>query len=70
MNKNLLIYHIKQKGEKIEDLAAVLGIHPMTLREKINGKSEFRQSEIDVIARRYNLTPDEAFKVFFTEATK
>lgn len=70
MNKNLLIYFIKQNGERIEDIATVLGIHPLTLRDKINGKTEFKQSEIEAIIKRYKLTPDEVFKVFFTEATK
>lgn len=70
MDKNLLIYYMNRAEDRTDDLAAALGIHPLTLRDKINCRTEFKQSEIEAIIRRYNLTPDEVFKVFFTEAEK
>lgn len=70
MDKNLLIYYMKRAEDSTDDLAAALGIHPLTLRDKINGKTEFKKSEIEAVIRRYDLTPEEVFKVFFTEADK
>ena len=54
-------------GDRQEDLAAVLGISPPTLSDKINGKTDFWRAEIEVIALRYNLTADDIMRIFFVK---
>ena len=68
MDFDYLTYKIRRAGERVEDLAKALGIHPQTLRAKMRGyRSQFTQSEIQAIAERYSLTPDEVNKIFFEE---
>ena len=46
MNNNLLRAKIVEKGKTQEEIAAEIGISPMSLSRKITGKREFRLSEI------------------------
>lgn len=48
-----------------EKLASVLKIHPATLNEKLNGKSEFKLSELKCIANTLELSPAEVTECFF-----
>ena len=57
---------IKEFGDTQGDLAKVLGITESTLSWKINGKAEFKQSEIKAIADRYSLTGEEVKFMFFS----
>lgn len=67
MDKNLLFYYLKSNGDTVDDLANGIGIHPQTLRKKMNGHSEFSASEIKAIADRYKLTADEVVRVFLSD---
>ena len=51
--------------DSVESLAKFLGISRQTLRSKLDGKSQFKQVEIDKIADRYRLTPEEIHEIFF-----
>lgn len=63
-----MTYKIRRAGERVEDLAQALGIHPQTLRAKMRGyRTQFTQSEIQAIAERYSLTADEVNKIFIEE---
>lgn len=42
-----------------------LGITRQTLAEKLQGTSEFKQTEIDRLITRWNLTPHEVVQIFF-----
>lgn len=57
---------IKEFGDTQGDLAKVLGITESTLSWKMNGKAEFKQSEIKAIADRYSLTSEEVKFMFFS----
>lgn len=57
---------IKEFGDTQGDLAKVLGITESTLSWKMNGKAEFKQSEIKAIADRYSLTGEEVKFMFFS----
>lgn len=71
MDVNFLIYKIRNAGETVDKLAEALGIHPMTLRDKMRGRrAQFKQSEIQAIADRYELTADEVSKIFFKPGEK
>ena len=56
---------IKEFGDTQEEVAKYLGITQSTLSWKINGKAEFKQSEIKSLAERYLLSPEEIAEVFF-----
>lgn len=68
MNKALLKSKMAIWGDTGESLAKVLNITKQTFSAKINEKhgSEFTQSEIEKIASRYDLSPDEIRDIFFT----
>ncbi len=65
MKKNLLEAKMKIFGDTQSDLAEVIGISVATFNYKLNGKSEFTQSEIQKIRERYNLTDEEVVEIFF-----
>lgn len=48
-------------------LADFLGLNRQSLSAKINGRTEFKQSEIGKIACRYRLTYNEMNEIFFNE---
>lgn len=64
-NINLLKSKMVLKGETQIELAEELGITRPALNVKMNGKSDFKQSEIDIIAKRYELSGDELLEIFF-----
>lgn len=51
--------------DTVLELANFLGLNRQNLSAKINGKREFKQSEIGKIAFRYDLTYDEMKEIFF-----
>ena len=59
--KSVMVYH----GDTQKDIAAALKISEQTVGEKLNGVSDFKQSEIKIIIDRYNLTPVEVDEIFF-----
>lgn len=61
---HLLRYYIQKNGDTVEVLASVLGIGRVALSSKINNRSEFKQSEIQTIAKRYNLNAEMCMRLF------
>jgi transcriptional regulator with XRE-family HTH domain len=57
---------IREFGDTQGELARMLGVTESTLSWKINGRSEFKQSEIKAIADRYGLTGEEIKSMFFS----
>ena len=66
VKKNLLEAKMKIFGDTQCTLAEALEISLSTLNCKLNGKSEFAQSEILKIKERYNLTDKEVIEIFFS----
>jgi hypothetical protein len=55
-------------GDTNNSLSKHLGITPLTMSLKINGKgAEFTQGEIMSIAKKYDLTADQINQIFFAE---
>ena len=52
-------------GDTYQTLSESLGITRQTLAEKIEGSSEFKQTEIDKLISRWNLNPHEVVQIFF-----
>lgn len=51
-----------------QTLAKALGIDPATLSLKLTKATRgFKQSEIDIIINRYDLSPEEVYEIFFTK---
>ena len=50
-----------------EKLAEALDLSVSGVNQRINGKVEWRRSEINTIRRRYSLSPEDTIRIFFTE---
>ena len=66
LNTVMLKAKIVLNGETQAKLAKALGIAQSTFTTKLHGKdgSQFTQSEIAAIKKRYDLTPDEVIQIF------
>ena len=51
----------------VTDISKLLEIARQTASAKLHGKSDFTQSEIAIIARRYSLSADDIQKIFIGE---
>lgn len=67
MNKNKLKAKMMEHGDTQSDLADALNISLSNLSLRINGKMDFRQSEIDAIKKRYKLSAAELDSIFFED---
>jgi len=66
MNSNKLKAVLKENGDRQADLAAYLHMELSTLNQKINGNgTDFRQTEMLAIKRKYNLSADDMDAIFF-----
>ena len=65
MNTNELKAVMKLNDDTQAELAKALGLQVSNINERINGKIEFRRSEINAIRERYNLSPEETIRIFF-----
>ncbi len=65
MNKVLLEIEMKRNGFTAGQLAKAIGIDRSTFSKKINGVSEFKQSEIEAIIRLLKI--ENPTPIFFTE---
>lgn len=63
MDKILLEYEMKRRGYTAERLSHELGIDRSTFSKKCNGKSEFKQSEIQKIVELLQI--DDPTPIFF-----
>lgn len=66
MENRMLRAEMALYGDTIESLADYLGIHRVTCSKKICGASDFNQTEMSLIKKRYSLS-DEKFAQIFGE---
>lgn len=64
MNVKKLQCAMIMNDDTTQKLAEALSITIKTLRDKIHGRSEFKQSEIQKIIERYGLTEKQTFDIF------
>lgn len=64
-NTELLREVIQRSGYKLQYIAKQAGLTHQGLLNKINGKSEFRASEIQTLHRLLGLTEAEREAIFF-----
>lgn len=66
MNKALLRSVMVLNGHTNKDLASLLNVAKSSISSKINENgSEFKQGEIAIIAKEYNLSPEQIKAIFF-----
>lgn len=66
MNKALLRSVMVLYDDTDQSLADYLGISKKSVNDKINeNKTEFKQSEIAAIKKRYSLTDEQVVDIFF-----
>ena len=65
MNDTLLKPIMVLRGDNQMELARALGINENTLTCKMKQRNDFKQSEIKIIAERYNLTDAQIKEIFF-----
>ena len=66
MNKALLRSVMVLFNDTDQSLADYLGISKKSVNDKINeNKTEFKQSEIAAIKKRYSLTDEQVVDIFF-----
>ena len=67
MNRPLLRAEMAKNNDTQKSLAEYLGLPVSALNNRINGKIEFRLSEISRIRRRYSLSAQNTVAIFFEE---
>lgn len=65
MDKVLFRKFMLDNNDTQEKLAADMGLEQSAISNRVNGKIDFRQSEIAFIINRYHLTNDETRAIFF-----
>ena len=50
-----------KRGEILSDLAKLLDVSPLTIFNKLNGKTEFTVSEVEKLKEHYGKSYDELF---------
>jgi hypothetical protein len=65
-NTNLLKSKMIAKGHEnfVESLASLLNISRSTASKKLNGQTNFGQSEISMVADYYDLSAEDIQKIF------
>lgn len=68
VNTQLIRSVIVKNGDTQALLASALGLAVSALNARIHGQVDFRRKEINLIRKRYNLSPEETMDIFFSEA--
>lgn len=63
---NLLKSTIEESGLRNRFIADKLGLSPEGFYKKLRGKSEFKVSEVGIIAELLRLSPAERDEIFFS----
>ena len=56
-----------EKDKSNEEVSAALGIDSSTFSKKLNGISEFKRTEIQIIRSFLNLSVEESESIFFAD---
>ena len=62
-----LIEYLKKRKCTQLKLAKAIGLHNISLHNKLNGKTSFTASDISKIRDYFDMTPDEVVELFFKQ---
>lgn len=65
-NINELKAECVRHGLTLENLAVKIGVNPATLHRKLNGETEFRRNELQIIKTTLNLNDKQFLSIFLT----
>ena len=68
MNTKLFKIYMVKNNDTQETLGDVLHLPQSAVSARINGKTAFRQDEINTIRVRWNLSDKQTVDIFFTQA--
>jgi lambda repressor-like predicted transcriptional regulator len=68
INLELLVATIEERGIKIGKLAEKMGLTYQGLKYKLDGRSEFKVSEVNLMTRALKLSDEERDAIFFNNA--
>lgn len=66
MNKNHFKSIMVLHGDTQKTVADALNVSEQTVGDKVNGLSDFKQSEIKILIDRWGLTPAQVDEIFFS----
>lgn len=66
MNKNHFKSIMILNGDTQKTIADALNVSEQTVGDKVNGISEFKQSEIKMLIDRWKLSPEQVDEIFFS----
>lgn len=67
MNTKLFKIYMIKKNDTQKSLAEALGLPQSAVNARINGKTQFRQDEMNTIRERWDLSDQETVDIFFTK---
>ena len=67
MDMNQLRSFMARHGDKQSDLAKALGLPQSALSARMNGHTDFRQKEMEIIRKRYELSAESLQAIFFAQ---
>ena len=67
MNTMLFKIYMVKNNDTQETLGDILHLPQSAVSARINGKTQFRQDEMNVIRLRWNLSDQETVDIFFTK---
>ena len=67
MDRSELRAEIARHGISNKTLAKELDVSEQTFYNKLNGTSEFKESEIRKLAKLFSLSPDQVNLIFFAQ---
>lgn len=67
MNQNELKAEMRRNGDTQEKLAEALDLSLSGVNNRVNGRVEFRRSEINIIRHRYHLSAEDTIRIFFED---
>ena len=67
MNTAAMKSVIVRNNENQARLAEILELNLSALNARINGKMDFRRSEINKIRKHYHRSPEETIEIFFND---
>ena len=67
VNKFKLKGKIAESGMRQDEVAALIGTSPASFSAKVNGRSGFTVSEVDLLRNVLKLDKEDVFNIFFAE---